>query len=123
MAHGTVVILGSLLVEARALDFHAAEFDWSIRMAETWRQLTEIATREKVVAVLFDATPLGLSWEHALQRIANIAPEAHPVICHEFSDPIDWPRLVEAGAFHSLARPLNAREVRQSLGFIWAAGR
>jgi DNA-binding NtrC family response regulator len=123
MQRGAIVVLGNLPVDSRALEFHAGEFGWSLRTAENWVQLRETKTRENIVAVLFDATLLGVSWTAALEEIARTAPEAKAVVCPKFSDAVDWPSLVEAGAFHLLARPLEAREVRQSLGFIWASKR
>lgn len=114
------MVFGHLPVEPRALDLHAATFDWSLSVTENWNELRDIATRENVVAVLFDATALGLSWKEALLQITTVTPDACPIVCHQFSEPIDWEELVDAGAFHLLARPLDSDEVRRSLGFIWA---
>jgi DNA-binding NtrC family response regulator len=123
MPQETIVVFGNLPIEPRALDFPAAEFDWSLSVAKNWIELQDLAARQDVVAVLFNATTLGLSWKEALLRIAAAAPEARPIVCHQFSDLIDWPKLVDAGAFHSLAVPLDSQEVRKSLGFIWASRR
>jgi hypothetical protein len=43
------------------------------------------------------------------------------VVCHGFSEPIDWPALRDAGAFDALWLPLKEDEVRRSLGFVWEA--
>jgi hypothetical protein len=62
-----------------------------------------------------------LSWEEALRLVIDAAPDALPVLCHGFSDVLYLPDLADAGAFHAMRLPLHADEVRQSLGFVWAA--
>jgi hypothetical protein len=61
------------------------------------------------------------SWIDAIETIRALAPSARIIVCHNFSEPIDWQELSEAGAFHAVALPLSENEVQQSLGFLWAA--
>ena len=121
MTHGTVVLLGDLSGDSPALAQLVPEFGWSIVTAAGVDQLRELSGGSNVVAVLFDANSLGLSWQHALSTLRNAAPQALLIPCHRLSEAVDWPELADAGAFHALALPLHASEVRQSLGFVWSA--
>lgn len=121
MAHRTVVLAGDFPVEHLALERLIGEFGWSFKEANSLRALAELNVRYNLVAVLFSPRNLDLRWDQALGSIINAAPRALPILCHRFGDAIDWPRVAEAGAFHSLLLPFNMREVRQSLGFVWAA--
>ncbi len=123
MSTGTVVLLGSLNIDRNIFDGVAAEFGWSVIQTENLQFLKEISGRKEVVAVIFDATKLGLSWCDALERVLESSPRALPVACAGFSEVIPWSELAEAGAFHELRRPIEAGEVRTSLGFVWAAKR
>lgn len=121
MTHGTVVLVGNLPVEHLALDLLAAEFGWSLKEACSLPDVADLDTDHNLVAVLFSPRDLALSWEQALCAISNAAPKALPILCHGFADGIDWPQAARAGAFHSLLLPFCAREIRQSLGFVFEA--
>ena len=101
----------------------AEEFGWSVIQTENLKFLKEISGRKEVVAVIFDATQLDLSWQDALERVLESSPRALPIACAGFSEVIPWPDLAEGGAFHELRRPIEVGEVRTSLGFVWAAKR
>ncbi len=107
-------------MQGLALDQLVAEFGWSLKQARDLRQLPELKAHHKVVAVLFDPRDLALPWDTALRAILDAAPGALPIVCHGFSDAIDWPTVAEAGGFHSLFLPFSLSELRQSLGFVWA---
>jgi hypothetical protein len=126
-----------------------AEFGWSLETVADEDGLQEINQRRQVVAVLFD--PKGVEdtaredrsleasdhpeandgagsndtagWSGVMGAVRNAAPGACLIACQKFSDPIPWPELVSQGAFHSLSLPLDASELRRSLGFVWAARR
>lgn len=121
MTSRTVVLAGSLPVERLNLEGIVTEFGWSLREAGSLRCLAELNECHNIVTVLFCPASLGLPWDQALRSILDAAPGALPILCHGFSEAIDWPRAAEAGAFHSLLLPLNLQEVRQSLGFVWSA--
>ena len=76
---------------------------------------------EDVVAILFHPDSLGLPLDDTLASILRAFPEASPILCHGFAEPIDWPHAAEAGAFHSIPVPIKLPELRQSLGFVWGA--
>jgi len=119
--NGTIVLLGDL--RARALDRVAKDFGWSLESVDGLSRLRDLDKDGRVIAVLFNAPSLDLSWGAALELVRDAAPSALPIVCHHFSDEIDWPSLAEQGAFHALPLPLSDSEVRQSFGFIWSARR
>ena len=123
MSTGTIVLLGNLNMDRGIFDSVAAEFGWSVMQTENLQFLKKISGRKEVVAVLFDATRIGLSWRDALERVLESSPRALPIASAGFSEIIPWAELGEAGAFHELRRPIEAGEVRTSLGFVWAAKR
>ncbi len=123
MNQGTVVLAGVLPVEHVALDRLVAEFGWSLEEASSIARVTELNAANPVVTVLFSPHDLALPWDQALRAVLRAAPMALPILCHGFAEVVDWPQLADAGVFHSLLLPLDLREVRQSLGFVWEATR
>ncbi len=121
MQSPTVLLLGSLPANAASLDMLVAQFGWSLETASDFRCLRGLNADRNLVAVLFEAGMWSLEWSEALQLVRHAAPSAFPILCHRFSDHLDWPTLADAGAFHAMRLPLVANEVRQSLGFVWAA--
>jgi hypothetical protein len=99
------------------------EFGWSLECVSSFENLRKLLRDRSAVAVLFEPKALGISWEEALGLVLEIAPDALPMVCQRFSETVIWPDLAEAGAFHSLSLPIDARELRQSLGFVWTAKR
>ncbi len=116
-----VVLLGNLSTETSPLDVAVREFGWSFECTSSLADLREMSAARNVLAVLFEPLAFGNSCHEALRSVLEAAPKAHPILCHRFSETMLWPELAEAGAFHSLLLPLNIGEVRQSLGFLWAA--
>jgi DNA-binding NtrC family response regulator len=119
MANGTVVLLGNLRAERPALDRVVSIFGFSLQEVPTLGHLGSLD--DNLVAVLFCPNALDLSGDEALKQVLGAAPNALPILCHGFADHINWPELVDAGAFHSLPMPFSTAEVRQSLGFVWEA--
>jgi hypothetical protein len=121
MSNGTVVLAGNLPVEHLHLDLVLAEFGWSLIVCSSLRDVAELNADYNLVAVLFSPRNLGLPWDQALEGVLEAAPRALPILCHAFSEAIDWPQVAEAGAFYSLLLPFAMDEVRRSLGFVWDA--
>lgn len=117
MANGTVVLLGSLRADRPAMDHLVSAFGYSVREVSTLRHLGNLD--DDLVAVFFSPNAMGLECDEALQHVLRAAPGALPIVCHGFAENVDWPRLVDAGAFHSLPMPFSPTEVRQTLGFVW----
>jgi hypothetical protein len=120
MANGTIVLLGSLPIERLILDLFVLEFEFSFTQVPSLHAVTTI-DQEDIAAVLFNPNNLGLEWEEALRSVLNAFPGAFPILCHGFADRIDWPRMADAGAFHSIPVPFSVAELRQSLGYVWGA--
>lgn len=99
------------------------DFGWSFEQVSSLESLRKLHWDRRVVAVVFEPSALGFSWREALSKVLEVAPDALPMVCQRFSETAIWPELAEAGAFHSLSLPLDARELRQSLGFVWTAKR
>ena len=123
MPSGIVALVGDLHIDRQALDLIAADFHWSVKQFRTIHELAQANVDNNLIAVFFDAKSLSLPRERALRVILEAAPGALPILCHRFAEVVDWPQLAEAGAFHSLRFPLDLREARQTLGFVWAARR
>jgi DNA-binding NtrC family response regulator len=119
MSNGIVVLLGSLRLDRPAMDHLVSVFGYSVQEVSTLRHLENLG--DTLVAVFFSPQAMGLECDEALQHVLTAAPGALPIVCHGFSETLDWPRLVDAGAFHSLPMPFSAAEIRQTLGFVWAA--
>jgi DNA-binding NtrC family response regulator len=123
MAREAVALLGKLSTEHRSLASLAMEFDWLVESAANLEGLRGLSAQYRLVAVLFDPKAMERPWIRAVQTIQRAAPQARLIVCQGFADSIPWPELADNGVFHSLALPLNEGELRQSLGFAWAAQR
>jgi hypothetical protein len=121
MLRQSVVLLGSLPVGTVPLEGLVADFGWSLETADSFPALRNLSREREIIAVLFEASMWSLPWAEALRFVQDAAPGAFPVVCHRFSDPMYWPALADAGAFHKMTLPLASTEVRQGLGFVWSA--
>jgi len=122
MPSGIVALVGDLHLDGQALDLIAGEFHWWVKRFRTIYELAQ-ANDNNLIAVFFDPKSLSLTQGRALRVILEAAPGTLPILCHRFAEAVDWPQLAEAGAFHSLRFPLDLREARQTLGFVWEARR
>jgi hypothetical protein len=118
MAQGTVVFLGEPHVETAALCDLVPAFGWAFASAADLDGLRKLSGVNNLVAIFFDATSLGLSWERAIRLLRDAASSALLIACHRLSERVNWPDLADSGAFHALALPLDRSEVRQSLSFV-----
>jgi len=103
------------------MDCLEEEFGFCFLEAESVAGVARLHSAESVVAVLFRSDSLGLPLDATLTSIQRAFPDACAIVCHGFAEPIDWPQAAEAGAFHSIPVPIQLRELRQSLGFVWGA--
>lgn len=121
---GVVAMLGVQPADLSCANRIAAEFNWTIRTGYGVPFVAAAGTGAKLAAVLFHRQALGVdSWIEALSDLKSVLPTTPLIVCHGFSDSIDWPRLCEAGAFHRVHLPLDSNELRQSFGFVWQAAR
>ena len=116
----TIVVIGNMTNGHPLLESVFLEFEWSTEATSTLDGLADIYSRSDVLAVLMDPAALDLPWRQALAAVQRTAPRALPILCHRFSDAVDWTEAANAGAFNLLGLPLNVSELRQSLGFVWA---
>lgn len=121
MAHGTVVLLGTMPIERFVLDGLVSEFRFLFKKVEMLQNMPNPNLRDDVIAVLFNPSTLGLEWDEALRSVVKAFPKSFPILCHGFADHINWPEMADAGAFHSIPVPFKVAELRQSLGFVWGA--
>ncbi len=123
MANDVVFMPGSKQIQLSALQAAAKDFGWVVNVSRDVCKIAAAQASRKTVAVLFccDTLGRGYSWIETIRLFRRALPEARLLPCHGFSEPIDWPELCDAGAFHALWLPLRENEVRQSLGFVWEA--
>src|ERR1022692_3236845 len=109
MAQETIAVLGNM-TNGHAMESLLAEFEWSREDTLTLEGLADICSRQDVVAVLIDPAVLELPWKRAILSVQEAAPRALPILCHRFSNAIDWTEASTAGAFHLLGLPLDLSE-------------
>jgi len=116
----TVVVLTSGEPDVSAIIAGAATFGWSVLMLNRLRSL-DMLPLDTVSAILFDRDAVGGSWTEATSRLRRMAPKVPLIACHHITEMLDWPAVCDAGAFHGVRVPLNKSELRQSVGYVWAA--
>jgi len=119
MLHEKVVTIGVAMQPA--LSSVVTAFNWECQRASSFDDLGRLALGGDIAAVVVDPSAIQMSWKEALTRAENAAPDSRILLCERFSFGIDWAEASSAGAFHILRLPLDAGELRQSLGFVWAA--
>ena len=118
---GKVVLLGDFSNERLDFAMIGRDFGWSTAKSSDLSELREMGQSETVVAVLIQAGWLGLTWTEALRAVRETLPHARPILCHRVDQAHSRSEMVDAGAFGVLLSPLAYSEVRQALGFVWAA--
>jgi hypothetical protein len=121
LAAGDIVLMpGSAQLHLPPLQAVAENFGWMVRIAHDLCEVAAAQANRKTVALLFcrDTLGQGYSWLETIRLFKRALPEVRLLPCHGFSEPVDWPELCDAGAFHALWLPLKENEVRQSLGFV-----
>jgi hypothetical protein len=122
MTDNIIVMPGQASFDFGAVQSVAGEFGWTVGIADDLREVAAAHAYLRTSAVLFHREAFGSnSWFDAVRLLKSVLPDVRPVVCHGFSESIDWPALCDAGAFHSLWLPLKENEVRRSFGFLWEA--
>jgi hypothetical protein len=122
MFENIILMPGPTCFNLGAVHGIAQGFGWTVETADDIHKLAAAQAHRRTTAILFHREAFGsCSWLDALRLMRLALPGVRPIACHGFSEPVDWPTLCDAGAFHSLWLPLKEDEVRRSLGFIWQA--
>jgi hypothetical protein len=122
MTEHIIVMPGPACFDLGAVHIAAQVFGWTVEIADDLREVTAAQVYGRTTAILFHRAAFGTcSWLKAVRLLRLALPEVRPLLCHGFSEPIDWPVLQDAGAFDALWLPLKENELRRSLGFVWEA--
>jgi hypothetical protein len=114
-----VALLGDFSAERVDLRSIAAEFGWSLRCLNELARLAEPA----VESVMIHAKTLDRPWNEVVDAIHQALPNARCVVCLGLDETSSQEEPAAPGIFQTLKLPLNQCEVRQALGFVWAAAR
>jgi DNA-binding NtrC family response regulator len=118
MTDNLIVLPGLARFDLQTLRPVAEEFGWDVKTVHDLSSATA-EVDSGTAAVLFHCSALGTStWVEAVRALKALLPETRLVACHGFSEPVEWPALCDAGAFHALWLPLKENEVRKSFGFV-----
>ena len=119
MSDNIIVAPGSAPVNLQCLGCAAAEFGWTVKFAQSVLQAASGNVSE-IAAIILHKSAVGedCSWPEAILHVKSVLPGVACIVCHGFSEPIDWPALSAAGAFHAVWLPLRQSEIRKSLGFV-----
>lgn len=121
MPRQSIVVLGDEITRQPGLASVVGQFDWNPEIAIDLDGLVKLCFQRDIVAVLLQSQAIDLPWKQALAAVRQAVPEAAVLLCHRFSEAIDWSEASVAGAFGLLHVPLSLSELRQNLGFVWAA--
>ena len=120
-SRNSVVLLGDFSRER--LDFGALgdAFGWSVQRAADLSEFAKLPGGQEILAVVVHLRqPALASWRYIVQAVQNSAPRARVLVCHGVGDDASPSEGLAAGAYHTLLTPLQANEVRQAFGFLWA---
>jgi DNA-binding NtrC family response regulator len=118
MTDNLIVLPGMARFDLQTLRPAAEEFGWDVKTVHDLNSAAATAN-DRTAALLFHCSAIGAStWVEAVQTVKKALPKVSLVVCHGFSEPVDWPALCEAGAYHALWLPLKENEVRKSFGFV-----
>jgi len=119
MSDNIIVMSGLVRVDLETLRGVSQEFGFTLNPAHYVSEAAQNVTPD-TDEVFFHRSAFGLdcSWADAVREVSSTFPDIPAIICHGFSEPIDWPALCAAGAFHAVWLPLKEAEARKSLGFV-----
>ena len=124
IASQTTVIVA--MPGAAAFDFEllrivAQEFGWTVQTAGNLSEVPERTGR--IACLIFHRSGVapGESWPEAIESVCAEYPDTRLIGCYGFAEPLDGSEPSTGRLFHMLGLPLKENEVRQSLGFVWAA--
>jgi hypothetical protein len=120
MPKNIVMMPGSNRDHHQPLHAVAADFGWTVDVTNDLSAVAAAQSHRTTVAAFFchDALGPGHSRMETIRLMGLALPKVNLVVCHGFSETIDWPELSDAGAFHELWLPLRENEVRLCLGFV-----
>jgi DNA-binding NtrC family response regulator len=120
MSEPMVVFHGDFEDEYLPWESLAVHLGWRIRQTKTLDDLQEVRDLGEIPAVFLDCRADSCV-AGRLAAIKRYVPNTRVVVCYPISAPVLADELVAAGAFHSVPKPLQASDVKQSLGFVWEA--
>ena len=121
MGSEAILAFGAAVAARAALAPVVEEFGWHFLAASSLDELASQGADHDVIAVLIEPAAANLSWRQAISVVRGALPKALPILCYRFSETVDWVDASASGAFHLLGIPFKPTELRQSLGFVWAA--
>ena len=113
-----IVFLGEFTGENLTWNELGRNVGWGVQKAKTVDGLEALKDRFDVIAVFVDCSS-DICLSHHLRAVRTHLPGAKIVVCYPLCTPVLADELIAAGAFHSVPKPLNHGEVKQSIGFAW----
>ena len=120
MTENVILMTGADKDRHTILHAVAADFGWNVEVTSDLSAVAAAQANCMTAAVFFCQDAMGPNYSRLemIRLIRAALPQARLVVCHGFSETIDWPELSDAGAFHELWLPLQENEVRLCLGFV-----
>jgi DNA-binding NtrC family response regulator len=118
-----VILLDDSSAERAGLSQIAEEFGFEVHSVDS---LSEVANLQKQngIAVLLVGIASGQHWEEVLANVrSTVSNRTRVILCHRPELADFRSQMVAGGAFYTLLTPLVGAEIRQALGFAWAADR
>ena len=117
MESSMIIVVGKLPMQQPWLEELIQTDGWKFKTVSGLIPLREFDP-SNIAAILINAHSLQLPWKDCLLWIRSVAPNTLCILCHGFTETLDWISLTSCGAYHSLHLPLDPSEVRQALGFV-----
>lgn len=106
-----ILLLGDFSQERVAFEEIASEFSFSLLRAASLSEVRGLSSTPNVAAIFLHAECNAGNWR-------ELVPDARLILCQRFRIRSDEN---SRSAFHALRLPLHPSELRQALGFVWAA--
>jgi AmiR/NasT family two-component response regulator len=118
-----VVLFGDFSEEPVDIRQIGSEFSWSVTEAASFREVRAAYYRNPIAAIVIQAHSISAPLQSVLEELAILAPGARLIVSYKAGDAGLLRDIIDSGACGAVMSPLNETELRQTLGFAWAARR
>ena len=115
-----VILVGDFVGERVSFNELATQFSWSVRQLPDLAHVDAVCHREPIVAILIQMQSFSEPRSDAIRDLQLAAPGVPLIVCHRAGNK-EIVGITDDEVFTTLLSPLKDSELRQTLGFVWAA--
>lgn len=97
----------------------AAREGWKVTVVDDVTALPAAISARAPGVILYDRDTPGMLWRHAVQSLAQSAPDCSILLVSSVSDRYLWEEVVRLGGYDVLTKPLSADALIHAVHLAW----